>query len=306
MKYPIKKDFKFFRKFHPLINKATLTIINFVLTLLPKRRDKRVAKRKIEIAMPDGFVLKAYLFEPQNARGNLPCLVYFHGGGFIMRNAPCHVKAANAYCLRAKCKVLFVDYRLAPKNAFPTPFNDCFFALKYVFDNSDSLEVDKNAIAVGGDSAGGNLAACVCLQGIQNGLNVRAQMLIYPVIDENMTSESMRRFTDTPMWNAKLSAKMWKYYLRDKRWQNDERYNPTYGKDLSVLPETYVETAEFDCLRDEAKDYADKLKNAGVRVTLNETQGTMHGYDIVEKSEITKLSMAKRIDFLKDVFGRSQ
>lgn len=305
-KYNIHKDFKFFKNFYPPVNNFTIPIINFFLKLLPKKVSANVLKQKIKILTLDKYKLNAYLYEPKNAKGNLPCLVYFHGGGFVLKNAPYQIRIINEYCIKANCKVLFVDYRLAPKNAFPVPFNDCFCALQYVFENSNLLKINKNFIAVGGDSAGGNLATCVCLKAVENGLNVCSQLLLYPVIDNEMKSESMQKFVDTPMWNAKLSKKMWKYYLKDKSCERVEFFNPLKSLNLAKLPKTFIETAEFDCLRDEAINYASKLKESGVKVEVNETKQTIHGYDIVFKSKITQLSLKKRIEFLKESFLKTE
>jgi len=304
-KYPINKNFFPYTHLYPQINKLTLPFINFCLRLMPKhlRSDSDISIRQIKIPTSKKQQISAYLFEPKmSANIDSPCLIYFHGGGFVLHAAPYHYALAKNYAIKTPCKVLFVCYRLAPKYPFPVPVEDCYSALNWLVENSCKLKVDKNRIAVGGDSAGGNLAACVSIMARDRNLtDLCGQMLVYPVIDRRMTTESMKKFTDTPMWNSKLSQKMWKYYLKNST-ANLAYACPIEFCTLGNLPPAYIETAEFDCLIDEAIDYAAALKQANVNVTLQQTNGTMHGFDIVLKSPITIESIESRISFLQDCF----
>lgn len=133
-----------------------------------------------------------------------------------------------------------------------------------------------------------------------------AQLLVYPVIDHRMQSASMRRFTDTPMWNSLLSRKMWQFYLPSLPAEHPEHASLLLAPSLHDLPPAYVESAQFDCLHDEGIAYAQALRAAGVAVTLHETKGTMHGYDIVPNSSITQDSIQKRIAFLKEHFAKGR
>ena len=118
-------------------------------------------------------------------------------------------------------------------------------------------------------------------------------MLIYPVVDSAVKTESMKKFQDTPMWNAKLNEKMWQMYSSTGEIVHNLK------EDVSYFPSTYIETAEFDCLHDEGVLLADKIKGAGVPCILNETKGTMHGFDIRLKSQTVRQAIAQRINFLK-------
>lgn len=156
------------------------------------------------------------IFEPEKGREPLPALVYFHGGAFALQSAPCHKKLSCSYALNTPCKVVSVDYRLLPENTFPIGLEDCFAAYRWVLENAAQLGISPNRIAVGGDSAGGALSAGVCLLARDRGIPVPCfQMLIYPVMDERQNSASMKKYNDTPLWNSRLNAKMWKMYLKD-------------------------------------------------------------------------------------------
>ena len=228
-----------------------------------------------------------------------------HGGGFVLPAAPHHYNNAKKYALGASCKVLFLDYPLAPKHKFPTAVNACFDAYKWLLGNSKDFGIDENRIIVGGDSAGGNLASVLCMQACDNKISVPiAQMLIYPAINTGLNTKSMKQFNDTPLCNSEDCKKYQNYYL-EKDEDKYERYiSPMNTDNISDFPPTYIETAEFDCLRDEARVFARKLMQSQVEVDLNNTKHTMHGYDMVENSEITLESMRRRIEFLKKHFEK--
>lgn len=223
------------------------------------------------------------------------------GGGFILRASAAHYKIAKWYAQKVKCKIVYVDYRLAPKHPFPIPVEDCYSAYQWTILNADKLGIDKNKIGIGGDSAGGNLAASVTimLKDRKQQLPVGA-MLIYPVMDRRMKTESMKRYTDTPVWNAKLSKMMWKAYLKDTN--ADVKYaSPMEAESLSFFPRTYIEVAEYDCLHDEGMDFSDRLQQEGVKVELHEEKGTCHGFEMALKSTILKNAMERRVNWLKEI-----
>ena len=126
-------------------------------------------------------------------------------------------------------------------------------------------------------------------------------MLIYPVTDRRMETESMKRYTDTPIWNAKLSKMMGNAYLKDTSIVNVKYASPMEAECLSFFPRTYIEGAEFDCLHDEGIDFSDRLQQEGVAVELYEEKGTCHGFETALKSTILQNAMARRINWLKDI-----
>jgi acetyl esterase/lipase len=235
-----------------------------------------------------------------------PCLVYYHGGGFFFGGAGYHYKLAKRYALEADCKVVFAQYRLAPKHPHPTPAEDCYAVLRWTYENAEGLGVDRGRIAVGGDSAGGALAAAVCHMARDRHTDMPCfQLLVYPVTDRRMQTESCRVFTDTPMWHSRLSAKMWQGYVQEEDPPNLAYASPMEAARFDGLPPAYVETAEFDSLRDEGEAYAEALRGAGVSVVLNATKGTMHGFDIVENAPTAQAAAEARIAYMRERFSRA-
>ena len=272
-----------------------------------KNRDCEVSIKKENIKSYDGAEISVVVIDPYGLEEVSPCLVYYHGGGFFFEGAGYHYKLAKQYALECECRVIFVQYRLAPKNPHPTPAEDCYASLRWTFENAERLKIDQEKIAVGGDSAGGALAAAVCQMARDRGTDMPLfQLLVYPVTDRRMNYDSCRKYTDTPMWNAKLSVKMWQGYVQDENAPDIAYASPMEAQSFEKLPSAYVETAEFDCLYDEGIAYANALLEAGVSVELNETRGTMHGFDIVEKAETTKRAVAERISYMKHQLYRKQ
>ena len=311
MKYPINKEFSPYSRMTPPIQNAKMAGWMGSKMKPPrwvqKNRDCEVSIKKENIKSYDGAEISVVVIDPYGLEEVSPCLVYFHGGGFFFEGAGYHYKLVKQYALECECRVIFVQYRLAPKNPHPTPVEDCYAALRWTFENAARLKIDQEKIAVGGDSAGGALAAAVCQIARDRGAEMPLfQLLVYPVTDRRMQTESCKKYTDTPMWNAKLSAKMWRGYVQNENAPDIAYASPMEATSFVDLPSAYVETAEFDCLHDEGLAYAQALQAAGVMVELNETKGTMHGFDIVEKAETTKRAVAERISYMKNQFYRKQ
>ncbi len=289
-KYNINKDFSSFTTICAIANPVSNT------------DRKKIKSRKVKIKSFDGKCIKNTIIEPKQEKENSPCLVYFHGGAFRYPSVPYQLRMAHRYANSAQCKVVFVNYRLAPKHPFPAPVEDGYSTLKWVYENSSELGIDVNRIAVGGDSAGGALAAAIAqMSRDRNGPHVCFQLLIYPVIDCDMQTESMKTFYDTPIWDSIKSKDMWKKYLKNGDQGLLAYASPIKAESLAGLPSAYVEIAEFDCLRDEGVNYALRLQEAGVPVELVQTKGTIHAYDMVFKS-IAKENFEKRITALNKAF----
>ena len=296
-RYPVDRSFGIFSRFSPPFGRGIFVLARAALSLVPKG-SRGVSVRRVTVA---GKVpVRAFLISPKGEKRKLPCLVYFHGGGFVFKAARYHYRNAAAYA-RTGCRVLLVDYRLAPKYAYPVPNEDCFAAYVWAAEHAAELAIDPARLAVGGDSAGGCLAADVIFRAHRAGLPApRFFMLVYPVLDRRMQTQSMQAFSDTPMWNARLNKKMWQYYLADGQYRS-----PAEEGDFSFFPPTYLETAEYDCLHDEGVAFAEKLREQHVPVTVRETSGTMHGYDIVRRSAITQESIMARCAALATALGTS-
>ena len=165
------------------------------------------------------------------------------------------------------------------------------------------LGVDPERIAVGGDSAGGALAIGVCLLALERKLTIPCfQMLIYPVTDAKQETPSMLEYRDTPLWNSKLNAKMWRMYLKNVHPGKRAGASPAEAPSLAGMPPAYVEVSAFDCLRDEGIAFAERLSKYGIAVDLCKTKGTIHGFEIAKRNEIVRESIARRIDTLQKAF----
>ena len=304
-KYDIHPDFARFPVFTLKFRTLTLWFINLLTKLQCAlvRRRLRLAVTVHHLPRPDGTRLKVFRMKPEGAAEPAPALVYYHGGAFAITYASLHLKNCERYAREAGCIVIFVDYRLAPRFRFPAGFDDCYRSLRWVVDNAGNLGIDPERIAVGGDSAGGALAAGVAQRARDEGLvKLCGQMLVYPVLDNTCSTPSATDFVDVPLWNARSNRNMWDMYLRPFPAAKAPLYAaPGHGA-LRGLPLSYVETAEFDPLRDEGLRYIDKLRQAGVAVQVNETKRTVHGYDAIAGSDIARQSLLARINFLNEAF----
>ena len=221
-----------------------------------------------------------------------------------MTFASLHLENAARYAEATGCVTVFVCYRLAMRHPFPNGFNDAYAALKWAVGNATELGVDAGRIAVGGDSAGGALAAGVAQRARDEGLvSLCGQLLIYPVLDSRCNTASATEYVDVPLFHRHIEPANVGHVPAPLR----SRHTPPYAApglgDVRNLPPAYIETAEFDPLHDEGLDYARKLAAAGNAPALNETRGTIHGYDGALKNETAVASMQKRIEFLRSVFA---
>ncbi|MBE6570378.1 MAG: alpha/beta hydrolase [Ruminococcaceae bacterium] len=304
-KYKINPEFFPFSHFTPPISEKFLAMaVPHMKTPKAIYKDKSLAVSHHEIESYDGGRIECLLMSPKSADTPAPCLIYLHGGGFVLPAAGYHYKNALRYAKEVGCKVVFVNYRLAPAHPHPVFFEDCYAAMCWTYDNAASLGIRADRIGIGGDSAGAALTAGVCLMARERRHPVQFvfQMLPYPYLDARNCSESCQKFTDTPMWNASLSARIAPMTRADRNRPDYVWYSPVEAENVAKLPPAYIETAEFDCLHDDGILYAEKLRAAGIRVTLYETLGTMHGFDIVQKAKTTQAAIAERIAFMKDQF----
>lgn len=253
------------------------------------------------------FTIKGYqhrkvnvrVYSIKNQQEIAPGLLYIHGGGFQMDGTPVHLSMLQNMIIQSGHKAIYVSYHLSPKHPFPAALFDCYHALLWMKEHADFLGIDEQDITVAGDSAGGNLAAAIAiLSRDKQGPRIKKQMLIYPVLDVLQQTASMREFSYTPMWNSILNDAMWKAYLKNGDLGMIQYASPSLAE-VNDLPETYIETAEYDCLRDEGIEYALRLLRAGIQVTSHHTLGTVHGYDAVFYSRLMKNMLNNRISFLK-------
>lgn len=292
MKNKIDKEFGVYRYFHPPLNK----ISSLLSLLLWKEKIRRLKTNhdlninKIKIQQKENQI-ECYYFKPKKETKKI--MLYLHGGGFVFKGYSSFPKCIR-YAKEGNCKVLYVDYHLAPKFKYPTQIEECYLAYEWLVKNKKKLEIDLEELIIAGDSAGGLLAVEVTRKIIEKTKNIpKLLLLIYPTLDKRMNTASMKKFKNTPMWNAKKSKKMWKLYLGEK-----EYLSPNEREDYENFPETYIEVADIDALKDEGIEFKNILERNKVKVTLEKTLGTMHGYD-VKDTKITEEQMQKRLRKIK-------
>jgi acetyl esterase len=233
----------------------------------------------LELPGPAG-PMRARLFTPPLAAGDPPpLLVYYHGGGWVIGDLDTHDDPCRFLAANSGAKVLSVDYRLAPEHPFPAAAEDTLAAYEWAAASAERLGVDPQRIAVGGDSAGGNLAAATCLMARENALPIPAmQLLIYPVTETAGTTASRRTFAEGFLLTRADMDWFEDHYLPPGVDRDDPRVALLNATDLSGLPPAYIAVAGFDPLRDEGEAFAQRLREAGVRVALRRHPRLVHTF----------------------------
>jgi acetyl esterase len=219
-------------------------------------------------------------YTPIEAAGEpLPALVYFHGGGFVIGDLDTHDGLCRLFANASGCRVISVEYRLAPEHKFPAAVEDAYAAACWVAAHARELGIDPGRIAIGGDSAGANLAAVVCQLAKQAGApRLALQLLLYPATDSATETASRWALAQGYLLEKKSMEWFFEQYVEPGTDPKDPRLSPLLAPDLSGLPPAHIHTAEFDPLRDEGKAYADKLARAGVKVEYTCHPGMIHHF----------------------------
>ena len=250
--------------------------------------------------------VSARIYTP-NGTGPFPVLLYLHGGGWVIGDLDSYDAICRELCGAVGCIVVSVDYRLAPEHRFPAAVDDAHFALGWAIDHCAEFGGDPGRIAIGGDSAGGNLAATTALDARQSFPGkLCAQLLIYPVTSHVSTpSQSMIDNAEGYLLTRRDMVWFTDHYLGAGNDGRDPRFNLSQVDDLSGLPPTLVITAEFDPLRDEGDAYAAALKEAGVAVDHSRYKGAIHGFFMFFAAfDISRRSMNEASEWLKAQFAR--
>jgi acetyl esterase len=247
------------------------------------------------------------VYYPKELKPENPALVFYHGGGWVVGNIDTHDDICRALTNYANCVTISVDYRLAPEHKFPAAVEDSYAAVQYVYDHAEDFQVDRTRIAVGGDSAGGNLAAVVTnLAKEKNSPAISFQLLIYPSTNAggeptvSMVENAQGYFLEkgTMEWFRDC-------YLNSEEDKQNPMVSPMLYEDFQGLPPALVITAEYDPLRDEGEAYAKKLAEAGVPVETIRFDGTIHGF--VSMSAVIsqgKVALKKSGEALKKIFRK--
>lgn len=236
--------------------------------------------------------------------GSYPLLVYFHGGGWVIGDIDTHDNVSRSLANGAGCIVVSVDYRLAPEHPFPAAPEDCYAATCWVAQHAPQFNGDPTRIAVGGDSAGGNLTAVVAQMARDRGGPLLAfQLMIYPATNFAMNTPSIRENGEGYGLTSDDMDWFTGHYLTSEEDKQNPLASPLLASDLSGLPPALVITAEYDPLRDEGEQYGQKLKDAGVPVTISRYDGMIHGFismaPIMERGKqgLAECAQALRVAF---------
>ena len=277
---------------------------NFVETMAPKNDDmpynytpqafRDSMKKKVAMTAlkrPSTLDVREHLFATKNGavnsriyrpKGNdtqLPCLIYMHGGGWIIGDLDSHDGVCVDIALDGDCQVISLDYGLSPENKFPKALYQCHEIFNEVFENADAFNIDKKRLSIGGDSAGGNLALSTTLLMMKNGSPLPLyQFLIYPCIDKDFDSYSYIKHSEAPFLTKKMMLWFFDTYLHGPEDYSNPLVFPILEKNFSGMPKTVLLNAELDPLATEGRKLAKRLIDDGVPVFHNEAQSLIHGF----------------------------
>lgn len=260
----------------------------------------------IEIFDDEAGNINIKLVRPKNCTSELlPLIIYCHGGGWVIGDFEDYDMTVKTIANCTKSTVAFIEYSHAPEFPYPHALKQIYKAVDYLFENADEYNLDREYIAIAGDSAGGNMAAAIAMKIKKtNKIKLCFQALLYPVTDAEMKSESYREFKNGPWLSQKAMEWFWKSYLCDKDIKKEPYISPVQTKieDLKDLPPTLIITAENDVLRDEGEEYARKLIEAGVDTACVRINNTFHDFmmlNALRESKATKAGYKLVCKFLK-------
>jgi acetyl esterase/lipase len=240
-----------------------------------------VSRTSFDITASDGHEFNVRVHRAKSATGALPAVVWMHGGGMVAGTNLQDDARFDVWCRTLGIVGVSVDYGLAPERPYPGPLEDCYAALAWAHEHADELGIRRDAIGIGGSSAGGNLAAGLALLARDRGeYPVAFQTLIYPMLDDRMTTPSSQ--WDVPMWPAPVLELMWNCYLQGRRGEPDVDYYASPGRapDMAGLPPAFMCVGTLDGFLDDVMIYAQRMIQAGVPVELHVYPGAPHGFDL--------------------------
>lgn len=258
--------------------------------------------REFEIPVEDGGIrVRGYV---PDGTGPFPVLVYFHGGGWVRGNIDTHDDLCRMLTNAVGCAVLSVDYRLAPEHPFPRPLEDAYTAVEWAVQYADLLDGDPDVVAVGGDSAGGNLAAAVSLEARDfGGPRIAAQLLLYPITNYAFDTDSYEENAEGYLLTKRGMQWYWEHYLERELDGHHPYASPLQARDVSGLPPAVVVTAGYDPLRDEGAAYADRLESAGVSVHHAHYDAMHHAFISFPTLDASREALLEVGDALRPVLG---
>jgi acetyl esterase/lipase len=251
------------------------------LEIMRRQLSDRVERTEYNAPAADGAPDVTFRFHrPKDATGELPCVYFMHGGGYVFGSSEMDDLRFDRWCQELNCAGISVEYRLAPETPYPGPLEDCYAGLKWAYDHAEELGIDRARLGIGGASAGGGLAAGLALLARDRGeVPLAFQLLIYPMIDDRRTNESAT--WEVPIWSPRSNEAGWRAYLGPLFGRNDipGYAAATRANDVSGLPAAYVMVGALDGFLDEDVEYAMRMTRAGVPVELHVYPGGPHGFD---------------------------
>lgn len=303
---PLENDLKELRKFADKIEEQ------YYKEVITKPSD--VAGMQFTITAYDGDQIECRFYskdaDPNQVRtSKLPCIIHFHGGGYITGDVSRYSHLTSQYVSATGVPVLSVDYRLAPEYPAPIPQEDGFSALQYLYDHCDNLMIDPNKIILMGESSGAGLALSVAALAAERGIPIAKQILIYPMLDANNTeepdSEDLKEIRPYLTWTHKMNKLAFDSLLSEK-----EEYEPSLfplsdpNVDWSKFPKTYLETVTIDILNQDGHQLHKNLTQNNVQVEFHEWEGLCHGFEPLlwtEENDLLQNILEKRYQAILDV-----
>ena len=267
-------------------------------------RTPGVTAKDYSVTSTEGHPIGVRVYRPSGTSVHLPAVFFIHGGGFMLGGLHTEDERCEIYSALADCVVINIDYRLAPEHPFPAAFDDCVDVLQWIAENASELGIDARRLAVGGNSAGGALAAALALRSRTEGPPISHQFLVNPVLDHRNETRSARTFTDTPVWSRSDNLNMWSNYLDNAASAIDYRASPSLVADVAGSPPLWMWLAELDPLRDEGLEYIGRMLAAGVPAGFQHYPGTFHGFDSYRVTELGQQAVSDHVRALRRAFGR--
>lgn len=258
----------------------------------------------------DAPAVRVRVYRPAGLKEKSPAILQIHGGGFVIGSLETEHALAVRNAQALGVTVVSVDYRLAPEHPYPAALHDCYAVLVWMHARAEQLQIDARRIALYGVSAGGGLAAALTLLAKEkSGPSICFQFLSIPELDDRLSTASAQAFTDTPVWNRPIAESSWQHYLGPDYVRGADNVPalaaPARAEDLSGLPPAYINTMEFDPLRDEGLLYALRLMQAGVSVEMHNYPGTFHG-SVMFAAQVSKRQHKDSIAALRQALGLSR
>jgi len=231
----------------------------------------------------NGLSVKLFIIRPSGQTAVLPVFMFFHGGGWVLGDFPTHKRFVRDLVVYSGLACVFVEYTRSPEAKYPVALNECFAGAKWVAEHGAEINVDGKRMAVVGNSVGGNLTAAVALMAKENNLDLKFQLLFWPVTNANFETESYNKYATSRFLTKNMMIWFWDNYISKPEHRNEIYASPLKAtiERLKGLPPALVQVAENDVLRDEGEAYARKMDEAGVDVTLVRVEGMIHDYGLL-------------------------